>query len=577
MINTGELSVIQRSLLKRLEVDIGQQDKSALKDVFFPLHDENKLKGNLFEEEAVFQKIFELKRDKYKAYKRVKLKTPLNFDKDIFLEELKFVARLFFNNPDEESSKYKTIIKDGTNLQLFETFIADCRIKHNTTPRENKPATPSKKEGKDKKGKGQGHVETDPEIIFRRLCDKHFFKTKEADLLSREEAAYVLQKKKKMIKEAQTAIANLTDVVTNPEIEALFGKPMEINVAKPIEVEPPAQEINEDKPEQGQLDNKTANLDPAKSKDDTKKMKFQSTGLDSKNIRTRAQFIKFQSKRENRYRHNRLQVTSIYWPLETLFQIYILRPWRNNAGVLLHYFGEKITLYFKFTSFFLTYLIPIMIIGALLWGYQFAVYYFSKPYATETNDLMKSIETILCWLFGFVIIIWSGIFYYRWSRKELEYALKTGTFEDENYKERVGFKYPIYERSLINDHLNNKRNEDWVLYSKLVISILITFICYGISFGITIGFLFAKNAIIDNIGINEDWLYINHNIMNILEIVKMQIFDIIFYNLAIKLILWVDPKFMKEFENYLIMLLTIFAFFNHFFIMILLIFFKSYM
>ena len=169
VINTGELSVIQLSLLKRLEVDIGSQDKDALKDVFFPLHDDNKLKGNLFEEEAVFDKITDTKRDKFKAYKRVKLKTPLNFDKDIFLEELKFAARLFFNNPLEEQSKYKAIIMDETNLQLFENFIADCKMRNNATPRETNTPVQAKKDNKSKKDKNLVHIETDPEIIFQKL------------------------------------------------------------------------------------------------------------------------------------------------------------------------------------------------------------------------------------------------------------------------------------------------------------------------------------------------------------------------------------------------------------------------
>ena len=64
------------------------------------------------------------------------------------------------------------------------------------------------------------------------------------------------------------------------------------------------------------------------------------------------------------------------WPLVDHFNIYLLAPWKINSDILNNYFGEKISLYFKFTLVYLKSMIPLVLFGIMLYTLDFTIYYY---------------------------------------------------------------------------------------------------------------------------------------------------------------------------------------------------------
>jgi len=68
---------------------------------------------------------------------------------------------------------------------------------------------------------------------------------------------------------------------------------------------------------------------------------------------------------------------------------------------------------------------------------------------------------------------------------------------------------------------------------------------------------------------------IKHNIVNILETIKIELGDYLFEKLAVILVFWIDPKYIEDFEKKLIILLSLFGILNNYFIYVFIFFFKE--
>lgn len=259
------------------------------------------------------------------------------------------------------------------------------------------------------------------------------------------------------------------------------------------------------------------------------------------------------------------------WPLNRLFWINPLAPWRVNPEILLHYFGQKITLYFKFTIFILNYLYLFMFFGLALWIYEFVIWYFTD---TTTYYVLFGLR----WGFICMIIVWIGLLTYIWDYRMRNFRLATGISTTAKHTERVLFKSKNYERFLTTDEVNAKSQNALIIALKLLVSFVIALLFYGVGFAITIGLFFAKNAVINSSIATENYVYINHNVINFFEIVRMMVWDFIFRRIAVKLMSkFINPKYVEDYQNFLIYLISFFTIFNHFFVLMVIVFFKGSM
>lgn len=146
----------------------------------------------------------------------------------------------------------------------------------------------------------------------------------------------------------------------------------------------------------------------------------------------------------------------------------------------------------------------------------------------------------------------------------------------QNKKERMNFKNFNYKRSVIDDFMNNKSSNQNKVALKFITSVVITLLVFMVDFGISIILFLIKNALIDNVfGSDIPMVNYQHNIINIVEVIKQILFDYYFRFIAIKLVSWIDPKYIEDFESYFIALLGLFGLLNNFFILYFILIWKD--
>ena len=119
----------------------------------------------------------------------------------------------------------------------------------------------------------------------------------------------------------------------------------------------------------------------------------------------------------------------------------------------------------------------------------------------------------------------------------------------------MDFKNYNYERSLIDDFINNKKTKNRSNIIKLILSIIFTLFLLCISFAISIGFFYLKNYFVNTVFKNNtdnNIINFKHNTVNAIETIKIILFDHFYYYIAVNLASWIDPKYTYEFETILI-------------------------
>lgn len=142
----------------------------------------------------------------------------------------------------------------------------------------------------------------------------------------------------------------------------------------------------------------------------------------------------------------------------------------------------------------------------------------------------------------------------------------------------MDFKNYNYERSLIDDFINNKKTKNRSNIIKLILSIIFTLFLLCISFAISIGFFYLKNYFVNTVFKNNtdnNIINFKHNTVNAMETIKIILFDHFYYYIAVNLASWIDPKYTYEFETILIGLITFFGIFNNYFMIFFIILFKN--
>ncbi|CAD8154924.1 unnamed protein product [Paramecium octaurelia] len=156
-----------------------------------------------------------------------------------------------------------------------------------------------------------------------------------------------------------------------------------------------------------------------------------------------------------------------------------LHPWVSPTDNICSYFGEKIGLYFEFTSYFIKFSTPMAALGLLF----SVLLYISQSYNNEIYTATVSIFSIL-------IVHWNSFQTDCWHQQQLTFNLKFG--QNRNVKEsiiRSSFKGENV-RSIENDELNSIGVIHSKFIQRLVISIFILIFLIGSDIGRIIGLYF---------------------------------------------------------------------------------------
>ena len=535
-LDTKRLTDIQLKLVLKVGLKIEEPYLFALKECFYPIHVYPLLTGHTFASKGVFDDVFSSKRTKFEMFKHVKLDKRFSFDSVDLKKNLRTLIFEMVRRKKFDKNQVASFLKSDENINRLEDFFDEFVLKDKIT-----------------------------ELNFQEFYARYFSRVEEFLVINEKLAGSAREHSKignSQKKQPQDLLLASENQFMNFYEENEKDQQNEIKDQKtPIHQNqiPINQNIN--KPEKTP---ENALREFRKSKFGLNELKYSQLNKDDH------AFSEFMIRFFQSSKPIAAFGKNSFWPLRSLFQLKFLTPWKTHSEVLFHYFGEKITLYFKFSLFILSYLYWIMFIGLALWIFEFVIWYFP-------STTLYYVDFGLKWVFVMMIIIWIGLFTYTWHQKEIDFRLSTGTSANSRKTERVNFKSHYFERSFENDDMNSKTQQSGVVVFKFVISLLATLLFYGVGFGATIAIFYLKNFVTGNNSnmFVEDYVYLNQNVVNIIEIIRMLLWDAMFRLIAIKLMNWVSPKFVEDYEFYLIYLWVIFTFFNHFFILLTIIFFKT--
>lgn len=545
-------------MVSKVGLEFTGQYNTLYSEVLFPLHNDPLLVGTTYEENDVFTEIIKSKKVKNEKFKHVKIDKRTEFNSQEIRNALKEELKKMLNTKKFDRNSIEKYFKSAENIDkledFFENFILTGKIDQQN---------------------------------FENFYELNFAKIQEYIVINEKMARSSIRKDNSA---KHTPVMMPEDRIISEE----FVFPgIERNLNMRIEDEKSKSEEKED----FRSENKKENMNELKSEinkdrgnDHSSHIHFVDTKaiFDSKIKLNQSKFglnvmksqIGFQKEKSfetfstsfNEFHTFYSQFNQdMNWPLKNSFKLNLIFPWKNTPDVLLHYFGKKITYYFKFTLFLLNYLYYIMFFGLALWVYLFIVWYF------QNKPSLFYLSLGLRWAFTTMILIWAGLFTHFWEQIRNNFEISAGGSKSEKKQERMKSSTIFSERSLVNDNQNSRKESKFLIKLKLIISFTVMLIFYGMGFGITIGIFFAKNAVVKSNLFSDNYIYFNQNCINFFEIVRMIFWDLIFRKLAVKLISWVDPKYSDDYQIYLVYLLASFAFLNHFFVLFAIIFFKQKM
>ena len=239
------------------------------------------------------------------------------------------------------------------------------------------------------------------------------------------------------------------------------------------------------------------------------------------------------------------------WPLSRHFRLHFSRPWKMPMRAVREYFGEKITLYFAFLSFFIKFLLPMGILGIPIYVVGFV------NRNTPQNVLIHRIWQLSSWLFGIAITLWVSFFMSKWSYQEHKFVMKFGMADDDDQAElqkvkRIEFEGTYY-RCISTDDMNDQEANSSAQNCKSFVTVFLLIIFLGINFGVCYGVGTQKQLFYDNRYLPDVPLVnLNQLIWNFVLYCYINISNKVWFNLAVQLVSWQDPKFKEEFEIKLI-------------------------
>jgi anoctamin-10 len=226
-----------------------------------------------------------------------------------------------------------------------------------------------------------------------------------------------------------------------------------------------------------------------------------------------------------------------------------------------NYFGEKIALYFAFMSFFSKILGIPSFFGVVVFVLQ-------RIYQPD-NQIIIITNIIYC----IYVTIWAAVFIEFWKRKENCLAIKWGQTKYEGDEVRRPQFSGTARRSLIDDEMDDVYYDPNKRYKFFVFSILITsvFICLVISE--VLGIIVLRWQLTNELVFNG--FDLAGPVCSSINAVQIQIFNVIFNKVAIRLNNLENHRTQSDYESSLIIKCYVFQFVNSFFSLFYIGFFKT--
>ena len=228
------------------------------------------------------------------------------------------------------------------------------------------------------------------------------------------------------------------------------------------------------------------------------------------------------------------------WALDFKFWTQLRQP----LGRIRNYFGEKIATYFAWLEFYTRALIVPAIFGLVVQCLNFAE---------------GKTPSVLLIIYGATISVWSTVFCEFWNRRNSFLNLWWGTsnYRDQE-QERPAFR-GIARRSPVDDEFEVAHVTPYFYYAKIGVgaSVVFTMICAVIS---AIGgiFYYKQQLINDpNYGPKK-----GSQIAGVLNGVQIQVNNVIYRSVAIRLNDWENHRTDTEYENNLVLKTFLFQFVN---------------
>ena len=269
---------------------------------------------------------------------------------------------------------------------------------------------------------------------------------------------------------------------------------------------------------------------------------------------------------------------SINFPIKDHFT----NTWFNNLkkypeATVRSYFGEKIALYFAFLNFYrdrTVWISMLGIIGAALQVFYYIMYelWFNDP---QNKSNLKTVERAYEWttiFIGVVIVIWGRRLQIGWRNYEQEFSLRYGMSNiDEKKEVRSSFKGK-YMRSIEND-TNNSFEENKGLRNRVrFLQYLFVLAFCALTSYTAFEILEWKREAFNNKwivgtaeadGKDESFFDINETVFNVIEFVRIIIFQEFFYWIIKKFIKGQNIKYQEDMEDELIINAGMYQLFNN--------------
>lgn len=225
------------------------------------------------------------------------------------------------------------------------------------------------------------------------------------------------------------------------------------------------------------------------------------------------------------------------------------------------YFGEKIAFYFAFISYFSKILSFPSLIGVV-------VFILQRLYHPES-----SIIIVINLLFCIYASVWATVFVEFWKRKENCLAIRWGqTDYKEDEVSRPQFTGQA-KRSPIDDDMDDIYYDPQSRYKFYFLSCFVTAIFITIVIVAVLFLIYLRTNITDSLTFRG--FDLAGPVVSSINAVQIQILNLIFNRVAVKLTSMENHKTQSDYENSLILKCYVFQFINSFFSLFYISFFKT--
>jgi len=224
---------------------------------------------------------------------------------------------------------------------------------------------------------------------------------------------------------------------------------------------------------------------------------------------------------------------------------YKVSPFHLPINPILHYFGEKIALYFAFLGYYTSFLVVSGLIGLIFWIIVLA---------NGNNP-----DTAAVPYFGYFIMIWSGVFQALWDQQRQKLNVKWGMV---GFEQRESLR-PEFEGVIINSYIDGKPIKyfpEWKKKFRFTLSVSVVAIMIGIVLT-AVGSIFRLRVYLDKKNYSLGGLT-GSNIAAVINAVQIQILNFCYAKLSVFMTDYENHRTDTEYEDSLISKTFLFQFVN---------------